>query len=150
MNELIFCLSLLTVGRVDTVKLDTVKVDTIRKMENGTYETPHSALVKLDYWARKGKDCHIALASADQLVDQVTKAKIKSDSTIIKLSNEVYYLRQDVVLREKDHTKLKNDYNALVKDHYVLSDKYSSAVRKYNWLVGGLSAVAVILVSILI
>lgn len=63
-------------------------------------------VVKLDYWARKGIACTSAIDQALELVNQIAKAKIESDSISIVLQRTMFVIKNEIDIEKAEKNKL--------------------------------------------
>lgn len=64
------------------------------------------AAYKLDYWSKIGIKCSETLEESLDLVEQVIKAKIQSDSSSLMLQRSLFNIKNEVQLEKIEKSKL--------------------------------------------
>jgi hypothetical protein len=73
--------------------------------DNGIFLTKEAAY-KLDYWSKIGIKCNETLEESLDLVDQVIKAKLQSDSSSVMLQRSLFNIKNEVQLEKIEKSKL--------------------------------------------
>lgn len=73
--------------------------------DNGVFLTKEAAY-KLDYWSKIGVKCHETIEESLELVEQITKAKLQSDSSSIVLQRSLFNIKNEVQIERMEKSKL--------------------------------------------
>lgn len=73
--------------------------------DNGVFLTKEAAY-KLDYWAKVGIKCNETVEESLELIEQIAKAKLQSDSSSISLQRSLFNIRNEVQIEKQEKNKL--------------------------------------------